>query len=156
MSIKIDQAFTDTLLNAGLAIDIVHENGAYSVWGGASYSTTTGVYEPTVGREFIEERTIPANRSTFTLADSDEEVGVYQATIRYPVDQGAIAAKTKAEALITALPIGNKITYSGQEVHLISSRRDGGRVADFVGTTGSTTWYQIVVTINYTAYLARQ
>jgi len=147
MTVKIDQAFTSALLNGGLAVDIVHENGVYSVWGGAAYSSHLGVYQPTNGRPFIEEKTFISDRSAYSLADSDEVTGLYQAIIKYPADAGAISAKTKVDAVSALFPIGSTITYSGQGIEIMSSRHDGGR------NDGG--FYQIVFRANFRAFLAR-
>jgi len=147
VTIAIDQAFTSAMLAGGLGIDIVHENGAYSTWGGAAYTSVAGVYTPQPQREFAEIRTFPAGRAAFSLKTSDEDVGLFQCILKYPADVGAITAKTKAEAVLALFPIGGTLTYSGQVVNIVSSNRDGGR------TDGG--FYQVVVRINYRAFVDR-
>jgi len=147
MSIKIDQAFTALMLGGSLSIDIVHDNGAYSTWDGVSYTSKRGVYNPQARREFMEMTTFPANKAAFSLADTDDAVGLYQCILKYPADVGAIIAKQKAEQVLNLLKIGSKLTYSGQEINIISNSRDGGRV------DGG--FYEIVIRANYRAFVTR-
>lgn len=134
------------MLTGGLAIDLVHENGAYSTWV-TSYTSTPGVYTPTPGREFAELKVFPAGKSAFTLADTDEDIGIFQIILKYPADAGAFDVKTKAEAVIALFPIGGAVTYGGQKTYIVSNNRDGGR------NDGG--YYQIVIRINYRAFIAR-
>jgi len=148
MTLKIDQAFTQTILSGGLAIDLVHENGLYSQWGGASYTSKKGPYTPgsnTTG--FAELANFPAGIDPLSLNDTDEATGFYQVIVKYPADGGSIAAKTKADEVLALFPLGTAITYSSQKVYpttksLSSGRVDGG-------------FYQITVRVNYRAFLTR-
>jgi len=147
MSIKIDQAFTSLMLGGSLDIDIVHDNGAYSAWDGVSYTSKRGIYKPQARREFMEMTTFPAGKAAFSLADTDNAVGFYQCILKYPADVGAIIVKQKAEQVLVLLKIGSKLTYSGQEINIISNNRDGGRV--------SGGFYEIVIRANYRAFVTR-
>lgn len=147
MSIKIDQAFVSTVLEGGLALDIVHENGLYSTWGTDYYAHHTGVYTPSAQRGFVEIRNFPADVSAQSLADSDSHVGIFQGIIKYPDDTGAIAVKEKAELFLSLFQIGGSIEYSSQKVYIQSKSRDGGRV--------ESGFYQVVCRINYQAFVAR-
>jgi len=147
MSIKIDQALDSTVLNGGLSIDIIYENGIYSVWGGASYTNKTGVYTPDANREHMEIRNFPASSIPLSLKHSDEYVGLFQAIIKYPADVGSIIIKQKAEAFLDLFTIGNSIVYDSQKVYISSKNRDGGRIEGG--------FYQIVCSVNYTAYVTR-
>jgi len=149
MTLAIDQAFTDTILNGGLNIDLVHENGLYSTWGGASYTEgLEGPYTPGSGTTGFAELThFPASIDPLTLNDTDEATGLYQIIVKYPADSGSIAAKTKADEVLALFPIGTAITYGVQKVYptsksLSSGRDDGG-------------FYQITVRVNYRAFLTR-
>ena len=147
MTIKIDQALIDTVLSGGLAIDVVHENGLYSTWSGSAYVSSQGVYTPATDREHIEIRNFPASSIAFSLKDSDESVGMFQAIIKYPADIGAITIKQKAEAFLALFTIGTALIYSGQKVYPTSKNRDGGRIEGG--------FYQIVCRVDYRAFVAR-
>jgi len=147
MSIKVDQAFINTMLNGGIGIDIVHENGAYSTWNGSDYVTSLGVYTPSAQREFAEIRTFPAGQSALSLNESDEAVGLFQCILKYPADIGSITIKTKAEQVLSLFKVATLLTYSGQQVEIVSHSRDGGR------NEGG--YYQIVIRANYRAFIAR-
>jgi len=145
--IKIDQALTSTLLAGGLAVDIAHENGAFSTWNGAAYVSETGVYDPSTERPYIEEKVSPTGAISHDLNNTNENVGVYECIVRYPVDGGAFSAKTKAEAVVALFPTGASITYSGQVVNIRSATRTGGVV------DGG--FYMIATRINYVAYVPK-
>lgn len=146
-ALQIDQAFIKAILNGGLGLDIVHENGLYSTWNGSVYVHATGVYTPTAGRGFIEVKSFPAGTRAQSLADSDEHVGLFQCIVKYPADVAAMTIKTKAESLLGLFKIGAAIMYNLQKVFIVSKYRDGGR------NEGS--FYQIVCRINYQAFVAR-
>lgn len=148
MSIKIDQALESTMLTGSLEIDIVHEGGSFSVWDGSAYTTQKkGVYSPSTQREYLEIKTFPAGTDSHDLNTTDDSVGLYQCIVRYPTDQGAIAAKTKAELILALFKAGTNITYSGQVVNIVSNDRDGGR------EEGG--FYQIVTRANYRAFVPK-
>ncbi len=147
MSVKVDQAFSTAMLGAGLALDIVHENGGYSRWGTATYTHVAGAYEPNAERAFCETRNFPAGKKALTLAETDELVGLFQVILKYPADVGAIVVKLKAEEVLDLLKIGATFTYQAQTVEIMSNNRDGGRSEDG--------FYQIVIRANYRAFTPR-
>lgn len=135
------------MLDGQFALDIVHENGGYSVWGGSLYTHASGVYQPNANREFCEIRNFPAGKTAFSLANSDEFVGLFQVILKYPADIGAITIKQKAEDILRVLKVGATLTYSGQSVEILSNTRDGGRIEGG--------FYQIVIRANYRAFTPR-
>lgn len=147
MSINIDKALTSAVMNGGLAMDIVHENGSYSTWSGTAYTNHDRVYTPSANREFVEVKNFPADRIAYSLADSDEFVGVFQGVVKFPTDVGAIAAKTKAESFLGLFTIGGSIAYSGQNVFPVSKKRDSGRIENG--------FFQIVCRVEYRAFIPR-
>ena len=145
--IKIDQAFTSALLAGGLAVDVVHEGGAFSTWNGSAYVSETGVYEPSAERPYIEESLSPMGSISHDLANTNESVGLYQCIVRYPIDVGAISAKTKAEDILSLFAIGSTINYGGQVINIQSATRTGGAV------DGG--YYILSARVNYTAYVPK-
>ena len=146
MTIKIDQAFIKRILEGGLEIDIVHEDGNYSQWG-SYYTHITGVYTPTASRPYLEIKNFPSITSAFSVADTDEHLGLFQVIIRYPVDAAGIAIKRKAEQVLSLLKVGATLLYEDQKIFIDSNSRDGGRVEGG--------FYQIVARANYRAYVNR-
>lgn len=146
--IKIDQAFTSALLAAEIGLDIVWENGIYSVWDGSSYTTTNGVYVPTNGRAWIEAFLLPNDITALGLSATNETDGVFRCVLRYPANTGSIAAKQKADEIMTGFPVGARLTYSDQKVTVTSQDRRQG-------TTLDENWYSLVVSFNYRTFLAR-
>ena len=147
MSIKIDQAFINAIMTGGLALDIVHDGGAYSVWGGAAYVSKTGAYTPSTQVAYLEIKPFPAGTSSHDLNTTDEDVGLFQCIVRYPADGGSIAAVIKAEEVLALFKAGTNISYSGQVVNIVSNNRSGGSV---IGG-----FYEIVVRANYRAFVAK-
>jgi len=147
MSINIDNAFTSAILAGSLALDVVHDNGIYSYWNGSAYVSVQGVYTPDANREYCEITVFPASTTPYSLADSDENRGIYQAIVHYPADTGSVAAKTKAEAILALFSPSTAITSGGQKVFIMNKTRDGGRVEGG--------FYQIVIRVEYRAYTAR-
>ena len=154
MTQEVDQALITAILDGELEIDVVHENGVYSVWNGAVYKHLTGVYIPENNREFCEVRNFPASRTALSLAHSDQETGIFQIILKYPSDVGAHTIKAKAELIIDLFVIGESVSYINQdytpvtqEVYVESKTRDGGR------QQGG--FYQIVIRINYYAFVSR-
>lgn len=148
MSIKIDQAFTSTLLAAEPDLDIVWENGTYSVWGGASYAHQTGVYSPDTDRPYIEAFMLPNNITPLGLSTTNETDGLFRCILRYPANTGSITAKQKADEIMASFPVGGRLTYSGQTVTVTSQDRRQGATSD-------DNWYSLVVSFNYIAFLSR-
>jgi len=147
MSVKIDQAFISAIMGGGLALDIVHENGLYSVWSGSAYASKQGVYVPTANRAFIEIRNFPADEVAYSLNSSNSAVGLFQVTLKYPTDSGSVDVKNKAEELLNLFSIGGSLSYNSQQVFIQAKSRDGGRV------DGG--YYQVVCRVNYQAFKTR-
>ena len=147
MSIAIDQAFTSAMVAGGLGIDLVFENGVWAYWNGSTYENKVGVYTPSTDRPFAELVTFPASKDALSMKDSDESLGLFQVTVKYPADVGAIIAKTKAESVLSLMKVGQIISYLTQTVYITSHSRLGGRVEGG--------FYQIVVRANYRAFVTR-
>ena len=147
MSIAIEQALNTAILDEGLELDIVFDNGIYSTHDGFQYEHSRGVYTPSAERGFLEAKVFPADVSPQSLADSDVHLGLFQVIVKYPNDSGLFAAKEKAQAVLAMFSIGSSITYDAQKVYIDSKRIDGGR------SEGG--FYQIVVRFNYRAFVTR-
>jgi len=145
MSFVLDQILVNTILTGGLAIDVVRENGRYSVWGGAAYTHVKGTYSPTFGREYAQIKHFPGQTTRWSLAHTNLHSGAYQIILRYPPDMGGGYAKQMAETVMALFPVGTVVSYGGVSANIESSRRDGGAVVDGL--------YQIIVTINYSAFI---
>lgn len=134
MSVKIDQALVQAVIDAGLSIPLAHENIEFS---------------PTVGQahvvvEIIRNQATPV---TYGASGIDETTGLLQCTLRYPVNVGALLAKTKADELMAYFRIGRVFTYSGQRVQIVSKDRGSGRVDDG--------WYQLITRFEFQARTQR-
>lgn len=104
-------------------------------------------YTPTVGRPYAELRILPNDITPVSLAHSDETDGVFRVILRYPVEKGDFPAKTMADRIFAAFPIGARLAYSGQTVTITSQQRQPG-----VAEEG---WYVLVLTMAYKAFLTR-
>tara|TARA_R110000765_G_scaffold7650_3_gene24961 strand:- start:831 stop:1229 length:399 start_codon:yes stop_codon:yes gene_type:complete len=132
MSIKIDQAFVDSFINASFGIEIAYQNQSYT---------------PTAGTAYAELLNIPNDITALDLNDTNETDGLFRVILRYPVDSGAIAAKTKAEAIMDNYPIGSSVSYSGQSARITAVNRQQGVVEE--------SWYVTLITISYRAFIPR-
>ena len=144
MSVKLDKLLINTIFSGNLQIDIVRENMRYSTWDGASYSHHGGVYTPS-GAAYAQIKSIPAGRQRATLTDTNEHIGAWSIILRYPTGANEFVAKTAAEAVLALFPVGTKMTYEDISAWIESSRRDEGVIV--------AGYYQISITINYTAYI---
>jgi len=131
-AVKIDQAFVQAFIDGGFGLPIAHENIAYT---------------PTTGTAFVELSTLANDVTGYDLSSRDITDGIFQAILRYPVGTGAIAAKTKAEEIFRAFPIGSLVEYDGQAATIASQQRQPGAATDG--------WYSVVITLGYRAKLAR-
>lgn len=132
MSLKVDQALIQAFIDGAFGLPIAHENTSY---------------QPTAGTAFAEIVVFDSGTEALSVADSDERIGLFQAILRYPVDAGAVAAKTAAEAIFDHFSIGSRHTYGGQSVEITGHDRGPGRAVDG--------WYQIVCRMRYRALLDR-
>lgn len=132
MTIEIDQALIQTFVNGAFGLPIAHENQQYT---------------PTAGTAYVEIRVLQNDATPFTLKDSDETDGVFRVRLFYPADTGAVNAKSKADEIFATYKIGTRLTYNNVSLTVMSNQRQPGLAEDG--------WYQLVLTINYRAYVAR-
>lgn len=132
MSVKIDQALTQRFISGNFGLPIAHENTQYT---------------PTAGAAYAEIKVFGNDVTPFSFAHSDETDGFLQIILRYPLDTGAIAAKTKADEILAAYRIGTRLMYDGQRVTITRNQRMDGR------EEGG--WYQIVLRVFYAAIMSR-
>lgn len=129
--LKIDQALVQRFTSGGFGLPIAHENAPYT---------------PT-GQPYAELLVLQNDRTPFSLADSDETDGVFRVILRYPVNGGAVAIKTKADEIFAAFKIGQRLTYSGQTLTIVSQQRQPG-----VPEEG---WFKLLLTMAYRANIER-
>lgn len=132
MSVKIDQAFVSAFIDNDYGLPIAHENISYS---------------PASGTAYAELRVAQNVEAPLSLTDSNDTTGVFLVTLRYPVDTGAIAIKTKADEIVADFKIATVFSYAGQSVKITRHGRDIGIAEDG--------WFKIILTFQYWAYVAR-
>lgn len=132
MSLKIDQAFTGDFIAQGFGLPIAHENDGY---------------EPTPGTPYVALRIFANAVLPYTIGTHDDTTGLFQFSLNYPEGNGAIPAKTKAETIFAAYPVGRKLAYGGQLIHVTGHQRFDASPADG--------WFRVVGRINYRAFLTR-
>lgn len=132
MTIKIDQGFVSTFIAGSFGLPIAHENAAYS---------------PTAGTAYAELKLFPNDILPADLTNTNDTTGIFQFVLRYPEGTGAIPAKTKADEIFAAFPIGSVIIYSGQRLTVTGQSRP-----DAIPEDG---WFKIVGRITYQADIAR-
>lgn len=134
MSVKIDQALVQAFISGSFALPIAHENIQYEPVPGTAH----------IVLEVIRNQAFPIS---FGASGIDETTGILQATIRYPVNVGALLAKTKADELLAYFRIGRVFTYSGQRVQIVGKDRGSGRVEGG--------WYQLITRFEFQARTQR-
>jgi hypothetical protein len=132
MSIKIDQALITQFIGGGFLLPVAHENLPYT---------------PVAGTAYAELLVLNNDTTPYSLKDSNATDGVFRIILRYPVDGGAVAIKTKADEIFAAFKVGQRLTYSGQTLTITSQQRQPGVAEDG--------WYKLVLTISYQAFITR-
>lgn len=152
MTIKTQQALTATMQNGGFALDIVHKNGSYSVWNGVSYESFTGVYQPTIGRAFAAIHVNPIDTTSMTLNDSVQDDGIFQVSLRYPLDSSTIDSEQKADEISEVFKVGSRIVCDGHTVHIWRRSRSNG--VQSIGDEYSG-FYKTIIRYHYRSYPQR-
>lgn len=149
MSLALDQALLTKFIDSEFGIDIVFENGDYAVWNdiGEAYEYKQGTYTPTVGRPYSEVLVAQNDISAATLAHSDATDGVLNVILRYPPNEGALPAKRKADDIAQVFKTGLALYYGGVKLTITGSNRGPG--------VPETSWYKIILTLPYRAFLTR-
>ena len=127
-SLSIDQAFTYEFIAGAFGLPIAHENR---------------FYKPVQGTPYAEIKVMPNDVSKLTLNNSNQTTGIFRIYLRYPTGSGAVAAKTKAEEIITYFAPGNRKVYSGQSVLIEKAARKEG--------IQNQNWYELIITLSYWA-----
>lgn len=132
MSVKIDQALVKHFIDQDFDLPIAHENENYS---------------PVQGAPYVEVRVFQNQILPIDLKHGSDTTGLFQFILRHPENTGAIPAKTKADAIMAAFPIGARLAYDGQRVTITGQER-----SDAVPEDG---WFKITGRIYYRAFIAR-
>lgn len=132
MTIKIDQALIQSFIDGAFGLGISHENEDYA---------------PTVGTAHVELKVMQNEVTPFSLDNLDDLTGLFQFTLKYPTNTGAIAAKTKCTEIFTAYPVGRELTYGGQTLKITGKQR--------VLAYPNGSWYNVVGRLNFVAILPR-
>jgi len=108
--LKIDQAFLTSWIatNSEFGLPTAYENKDFSADPELAYAEV-----------FLIQNALDMQ----SVNDTDETTGIFRAILRYPVNAGAIAAKTKAQEIIDAFSIGTNVSYSGQSVIITKTSR---------------------------------
>lgn len=148
MSLQVRQALSSAFMAGGFGLDIVHQNGIYSVFTGSGYETKKGTYTPTDGRPYLELNFFDAGTDAAMLKHWDEEIGTLQVLLHYPELQGAIPADSKAKEITDLFYIGSTHTYLTQRVQMTSGRT----LTEGAPVDG---WYKLRLRMPYLAFTPR-
>ena len=132
MSKKIDQAFVSAYIDAGIGLDVAHENSGFS---------------PTAGTEYVELINIPNDITPLSVTGTDQTDGIFRIILYWPVNVGAIQAKLKADEILAVFTLGSKVCYESQCATITRASRQKGLSVDG--------WYKTILTISYRAFIAR-
>lgn len=135
MSVKLDQALTEAFIAGAFGLPIVHEND------------DENTAEP--GSKFFELQTFHNPTRPIGVNSSNDTTGVLQFVLAWPLHDGAIEAKKKADEVFAAFPVGRRVSFEGQTLvigghHLFRAApdKDKGR-------------FEVVGRINYAAIVPR-
>lgn len=98
--------------------------------------------KPTASTAWASVFVIPATTAPLSIRDSDEMAGVFQIDLNYPINSGAGAIQSKADAIRAHFKRGTVL--SGVEVGTVS-------VANLGPVDG---WYRVAVSIAYRSFMA--
>jgi hypothetical protein len=132
MSVKIDQALVSRFIAGAFGLPIAHENAPYT---------------PTAQTAYAEINVLQNDTTAGTLNDTNDTDGVFRVILRYPINVGAIAAKTKADQIFASFRIGQRLIYEGVELTILGNQRQPGVAEDG--------WYVLVLTMPYRAAIER-
>lgn len=130
MTLKVYQAFVSDFITQAFGLPIAHENDDYT---------------PTKGTAWVQLRVFLNAIERVGLSDTDDITGAYQFTLHYPLGEGAIPARTQAEAIFAAYPNRRRFTYSGQQVEITGS--------ELFSAAPDDGWYQVVGRIYFRAFV---
>ncbi len=132
-SLAIDQAFLSTFINANLGLAIAHENLPYT---------------PVTGTPYAELIMLQNDITPWGLSQRNQSDGLFRVILRYPVNTGAIVAKTMADSIFAAFPIGARISYANVVRATITSQARAPGYAE-------EGWYKLILSLGYQALLSR-
>lgn len=98
--LEAQQAYIGDFISQSFGLPIAHENANY---------------EPTPGTAWVRLRCFPGQVVPGALnADAQETAGFWQFTLHYPTGEGAIGAKSQAQTIFDAYPLGRRVSYGGE------------------------------------------
>jgi hypothetical protein len=132
--LKIEQAFLLSWLNdnAEFSLPTAYENKDY---------------KPTLQTAYAQIINLPNPLDPLSFKDSDETSGIFRIILRYPINESAIIAKTKAQEILDAYKIGTIVSYLGQSGIIRKTMRQNGAPEDG--------WYKTVLSLEYFAIITR-
>lgn len=106
-------------------------------------------YDPSPNTPWAELFVVPNIPSVDTLGDGGADIvtGFMQVNLNFPAEKGAGEAKQKATDIRNHFKAGTRITYNDQQVEIINAGRGLARNVN--------SWYQVIVTIQWRAWVNR-
>ncbi len=104
-------------------------------------------YRPISRTAHVELTVFDTGITPLTASDTDEQVVILQAILRYPAGTGDIEAKAKANEILDSYSFNEKISSSGIDANVSSKKQRKGEP--------ETGWYKIVVQITFLIYSDR-
>jgi hypothetical protein len=130
--LKINQALINAFVTAFPSFPTAHRNSDYV---------------PVLGTAYAELITNNNDQTAYSVSTSDQTDGIFKVILRYPVGKGAIAADTMADSVFATYKVGNRISYSTQEVIVTGVSSGNGYPENG--------WYKLVLSIRYKAFIRR-
>lgn len=130
--LKVDQGLIDMFVDSAFGLPVAHENVAYT---------------PTSGTAYAELIVMPNDQTAFSVSDTDRTDGIFRVILRYPVNGGAVTAKTMADTVFAVFKVGSFFYYDDQKIEITGFTRDTGY--------HESGWYKLVLSIRYNAFIRR-
>lgn len=132
MTAKLEQALIEHFISGNFGLEIASENENF---------------DPSELERYVAISSFVNDETAFSLNDSDQTDGFFQAILYYPVGELSMNAKNKADEIKRHFKIGLRLTRDGERLTITSRSSEPGANED--------SWYKIVVRIFFTAVLPR-
>jgi len=111
-------------------------------WENAAFTPPTA--EPWAAVYFVPSQPVVA---TLGQGGMDRHDGFFQIDINFPANTGTKQCSDKADSIQNAFTVGKGVSYSGQEVKIVSCGRSQGRIVNG--------FYRVSLTVVYYAHVTR-
>ncbi len=114
---------------------------------GLPIAEENSVFRPTSRTAHAELTVFDTGITPLTASDTDEQIVILQAILRYPADTGDTEAKAKANEILDSYSFNEKISGTGIDAHVNAKKQQKGEP--------ETGWFKLVLRITFLVYSDR-